>query len=171
MNTDGSTVAWADPDATERQPIMVRNTSERDFTDVPVRLTLDATPDVAADEVSFTDAAAAPLSFEIEHWEPGATSTVWVKLPEVPKFTTPTVWAYFGGGAAGNDPTDVWSGGYALVEHFDDDLAGGQQRQDSTGNATGTLIGGDLVAEVADEGTRGSRFDGSRLEYAGDVGE
>lgn len=170
VSTDGSAVAWADPAATERQPIAVRNDSERDFTDVPVRLTLQDTPDVAVEELAFTDADASPLSFEVEHWEPGAASTVWVKLPALPKFSAPVVWAYFGGGSATNDPTDVWSGGYALVEHFDEDLAAGGSRVDSTGRAVGTLEGAELSTEVSPQATGTSRFDGSRLEYAGDVG-
>ncbi|PYF97292.1 protein of unknown function, partial [Georgenia satyanarayanai] len=170
VSTDGDVVAWADPEATSRQAIEVRNDTRRDFTDAPVRLTIAGTPDVAADELTFTSADGAPLSHEVEHWEPGATSTVWIRLPLLAAESTTSVWAYYGGGDATNDPTDVWSGGYALVEHFTQDTAAGEQRVDSTGQHTGTLVGADLIATPTDGGTLESRFAGSRLQYPGDVG-
>src|SRR5690606_11301095 len=84
--------------------------------------------------------------------------------------STVSVWAYYGGGDATNDPTDVWSGGYALVEHFAQDTASGEERVDSTGRNTGTLVGADLTATATEDGTLASRFSGSRLQYPGDVG-
>jgi len=168
--TDGSVVGWADPEATSRQAITVRNDTRRDFTDAPVRLTIEDTPAVTAEELTLTSDDGAPLSHEVEHWAPGETSTVWVRLPHVAAESTTSLWAYYGGGNPGNDPADVWRGGYALVEHLAQDTASGEQRVDSTGQHTATLVGADLTAAPTAQGTLASDFAGSRLQYPGDVG-
>ncbi|WP_210649044.1 metallophosphoesterase [Nocardioides sp. SYSU D00065] len=172
---DGSEVAWADPAATSRQPITVRNDQRRALEDVPVRLAITDTPDVDAATLAITTSRSVPLSFEVETWQPGGTSVVWVKLPELAKVSQQIVWAYFGGtGAADNDPADVWSDEFELVEHFAADTEAGGTRPDSSGTTTGTLVGEPLAGEVADgrglPGGMVSRFSGSRLQYGGNLG-
>lgn len=169
VSTDGSVVAWAKADAESRQAITVRNDARTELTDVPVQLRITDTPDTAADSLAFFDAAGAPVPYEIETWNPGATSVVWVAASRLPAQSATTLWAYFGGDETRNDPAEVWND-YALVEHFADDTAAGQERVDSTGTATGRLIGADLSTSTSDRGTSEARFEGSRLEYRGDIG-
>ncbi|MCT2581834.1 metallophosphoesterase [Actinophytocola gossypii] len=170
VTTDGSAIAWADAEAEFRQPITVNNDTRGDLTDTPVRVTLDATPDVAADQLTVAGENGAPLSHEVETWRPGGTSVLWVKLPALPARSATTVWAYFGGGDDTNDPADVWSDGYALVEHLDTASEGGDRVPDSTGRHTGTVIGGRLETTTTGAGTTGSVFGDARIQYPGDVG-
>lgn len=170
VSTDGSTIAWADDEATARQPITVQNTTRSDFTDAPVRVTLTDTPDTAAESLAVFDANGVPLSFEIEHWEQNGTSVLWVKMPAVPAEAASVIWAYFGGGNSANDPTQVWSGGYSLVEHLAEASEGGETRVDSTGTQAGTVVGEALTTVESTNGTTAADFGQSRIEYPGDVG-
>src|SRR5690606_16974435 len=79
------------------------------------------------------------------------------------------LWAYFGGAAVDNDPSDVWSNHYLLGEHFDEDIAAGARHVDSTGRATGELIGADLSSTVTDQGAA-AKSDGSRHQYPDNIG-
>ncbi|MBF8184562.1 DUF2341 domain-containing protein [Nonomuraea sp. K274] len=170
VSTDGKTVAWADPDATARQVVTVRNDTASDFTGTPVQLRIPSAPGVERDELAFFAADGAPLPFEVETWQPGSTSTVWVRVPSLPAASAQQVWAYFGGGAPGNDPTAVWGEAYSLVEHFGGGTASGERRTDSTGRRAGLVVGDDLATGASERGTGQARFEGSRLQYPGDVG-
>ncbi|WP_244930848.1 DUF2341 domain-containing protein [Nocardioides sp. W7] len=170
VSADGSVVAWADPAASTRQQVTVRNTTRTPFSDVPVQVRLTDTANVTSDQLAFFGADGAPLPFEVETWQPGGTSVVWVKVPALAKQSATVLWAYFGGGSATNDPAAVWSDGYSLVDHMTGQTTGGGQRPDSTGLATGTLRGGALAASVSSRGTSETRFDASRLEYPGNIG-
>ncbi|WP_129783356.1 DUF2341 domain-containing protein [Promicromonospora panici] len=170
VSTNGKVMAWADASATARQAITVRNDTGSDLMGTPVQLRIPGTPDVGRDELSFFGADGAPLPFEVETWAPGGTSAVWVRVPSLPAGGARPVWAYFGGGAAANDPTAVWGEQYSLVEHFGSDAASGDDRTDSTGRQTGLVVGDDLTAEASERGTGQARFAGSRLQYPGDVG-
>jgi len=172
---DGSEVAWADAEAVTRQSIEVRNEQRRSLEDVPVRLSITDTPDVTPSSFALTTSRSVPISFEVETWNVGGTSVIWAKLPSLPKQSTQTLWAYFGGtGAPNNDPEDVWSNQFELVEHFASTLESGEAKVDSTGKATGTVVGDGLVASVADTerlaGSGVTRFDNSRLQYAQNFG-
>lgn len=170
VSPDGSMVAWAKADADSRQPITVRNDTRSAFTEVPVQVRITATPDVAAESLAFFSDAGVPLSHEVETWNPGGDSVVWVKLPDLAPQSASVVWAYFGGAGTANDATRVWSEGYSLVEHFAGDLAAGSQRTDSTGDAVGAVVGADVASSTSSRGTGQARFEGSRIEYAGDIG-
>ncbi|TDE29540.1 DUF2341 domain-containing protein [Nonomuraea mesophila] len=170
VSTDGRTVAWADPEASARQAVTVRNDTASDFTGTPVQLRIPSAPDVERDELSFFAADGAPLPFEVETWQPGGTSAVWVRMPSLPARSARQVWAYFGGGAPGNDPTVVWGEAYSLVEHFGGDTASGERRTDSTGRHAGLVVGDGLTTALSERGTGQTRFARSRLQYPGDVG-
>ncbi|MEE6281715.1 metallophosphoesterase [Georgenia sp. MJ170] len=170
VSTDGSTLAWADGAATERQPITVRNTTRSDFTGAPVQVRLADTPDVAADALAVLGTDGAPLAYEVERWQPGETSVLWIKLPQLAAGSATTVWAYYGGSGAGNDPTQVWGEDYALVEHLATPSEAGEARTDSTGTQTGTVVGDGLDTVESSLGTMATDFGGARIEYPGDVG-
>jgi uncharacterized repeat protein (TIGR02543 family) len=172
---DGSEVAWADPGATQRELITVTNDQRRTLTDVPVRLQVEDTPDVTADAFAvFTDRSV-PVPFEVETWQPGGTSVVWVRLDTLSKRESQVVWAYFGGlGSPGNDPRDVWAEEFELVEHFNADIAVGEARTDATGKVAGTLVGSELESDTnsssALPASGSARFVSSRLQYGGNIG-
>ncbi|WP_244931177.1 metallophosphoesterase [Nocardioides sp. W7] len=174
-SADGSEIAWADQGATYRQPVTVTNDQRRTLTDVPVRLEIDDTPDVGAETFALFTERSVPLPVEVETWQPGGTSVVWARLDQLTRQDSQVVWAYFGGlGSPDNDPRDVWSEDFDLVEHFATDVAAGEALTDSTGKVTGTLVGSALDA-VTDSGSAlpgsGSvRFDASRLQYDGNIG-
>jgi uncharacterized repeat protein (TIGR02543 family) len=171
---DGSEVAWADAGATQRQPITISNDQRRSLTDVPVRLLVEDTPDVEAGTFGLYTDRSVPLPFEVETWQPGGTSVVWARVDELARLDSQVVWAYFGGlGAPDNDPREVWSGGFELVEHFAADVEAGASRTDSTGRVTGTLVGSSLETVYdSPSGLPGGgsvRFDASRLQYDGNI--
>lgn len=173
---DDETVAWADPEATVRQPITVTNDQRRDLSDVPVRLAIENTPDVPQSTFALTTSRSVPVSFEIETWVPGGTSVVWAKVDDLSKRGTQMLWAYFGGrGATTNDPRDVWSKDFTFVEHFANNVGSGSTLVDSTGRETGTLVGADLVSSIdSAAGLRGGgsvAFANSRLQYATTIGD
>lgn len=169
VSTDGSVVAWAKADAEQRQAITVRNDTRSTFEGSPVQLRIENTPDVDPDTLALFTADSAPLPHEVETWQIGGTSTVWVKAAQLPAESATVLWAYFGGSDTPNDPTRVWEADYALVEHFGSDIAAGEHI-DSTGAAAGTLVGADLATSVSDRGTGQTRFEASRLQYPGDIG-
>jgi hypothetical protein len=167
----GLVAAWADPLATSRQKITVRNDTKMAFTDAPVRVMFASAPNVEAHQIAFFTPAGAPLPFEIETWERGQPSTVWVKAPSLPKRSTSIIWAYFGGGpAAANDPKAVWSDGYSLVDHMNVSTTSGATRPDSTGKAAGRLRGSALATTSSSRGIAETRFSGGRIEYPGNIG-
>ncbi|MEZ4238564.1 MAG: DUF2341 domain-containing protein [Myxococcota bacterium] len=79
-------------------------------------------------DLRFVDADGAVLPYQIESWDEGGRSTVWVRLPHLePGAADPHLWLYFGAEvAAADDPGAVWDG-YTAVWHLGDDLT------DSTG--------------------------------------
>lgn len=174
-SADGSEVAWADAGATQRQPVTVTNDQRRDLAEVPVRLQVADTPDVAAETLALFTERGVPVPFEVETWQPGGTSVVWARLDALPKLSSQVVWAYFGGlGSPENDPREVWGEDFELVEHFATDVAAGEARTDSTGQVSGTLVGAELDAVTGSAsalpGSGSVRFDASRLQYGGNIG-
>lgn len=167
--TDGSEIAWFAEDAQRRQALTVRNESNKDFENAPVRLEIENTPDVERDQLTFVTEDGTVLSHEVESWNPGSSSIVWVKLPLIEAEAVTSLWAYYGGTGQGENPADVW-GSYALVDHMMEPLASGETRTDSTGRHEGTLLGGDLTVSTGDDGRVETRFAGSSLEYPGTIG-
>ena len=168
-STDGEEIAWAVDDAAERRAVTVRNDTDTALADVPVKVQIEDTPDVDADEIGFTGLNGAPLPYEVEAWEPGGESSAWVRIEDVPAHGASTVWGYFGTQELPAAPQKVWEGDYALVEHFAEDVEEGGTLTDSTGRGEGTAVGGDLTAEVEAGDGRAALGD-VRLQYPGDIG-
>jgi hypothetical protein len=141
-----------------------------DLVDVPVlvlltpqRIDYDAARADAADLRFVAADESTLLPYEIERWQPGGTSVVWVKVPSIaPGENAGHFTMYYGSSDASSqeDPAEVWSNGYLAVWHLDD-------LQDALGNraleSTGT--------QVVDGRIGGARlFDGSstRMVVAGD---
>lgn len=168
-STDGAQIAWAVDDASERRAVTVRNDTDTARTDVPVKVRIENTPDVEADEFGVTGLNGAPLPHEVEAWDPGGESTVWVRIQDVPAHGAATVWGYFGTHELPATPQKVWESDYALVEHFADSVEEGGDLTDSTGRGEGKVVGGDLTTEVEAGDGRAALGD-TRIQYPGDVG-
>jgi hypothetical protein len=100
--------------------------STTDLVDIPLPIRLDpsrvdyaevADPSI---DVRFHDPVSdADLPFEVEEWNPGGTSTLWVKVPRIPARTSDTrILMYYGELAhgMGQDPAALWRD-YRLVNH------------------------------------------------------
>jgi len=165
---DGAQIAWAAPDADARQAVTVRNDTASAFEDVPVRVDLARTPDAAPDALGFFTLEGESLPYEVETWNPGGASTVWVRADAIPAHEATTLWAYYGTQEGADDPAAVWAEDYALVEHFATSAEAGDTIEDSTGAHAGEVVGGGLEATSEGDGT--AQLGGARLQYRGDVG-
>jgi cysteine-rich repeat protein len=88
------------------------------------------------------------IPYEIESWNPGATSYVWVRMPLIRADGTATtpdrVWMYYGGASGTTAPTEVWSDGFQTVWHLSEQPSGAvDEIRDSTDNdRRGQTMGG-----------------------------
>ncbi len=92
-------------------PLMVRlNASRINYSDVKA----------AGADIRFADSAGNPLSFEIERWDTGGDSILWVKVPSIAALSSPTIYLYYGNSAAsdGQSVAAVWSNSFKGVYHF-----------------------------------------------------
>jgi biopolymer transport protein ExbB len=64
------------------------------------------------------------LAYEIDTWQMGGTSLVWVKVPTIAVGSGAAMHMFYGNPSApsGEDPTAVWSNGFAAVWHLRGDL-------------------------------------------------
>jgi hypothetical protein len=123
------------------------------LTDFPVLVSLASDTDLAADaqadfdDILFTAAdGTTKLSHEIEKYnETTGELVAWVKVPTVSSSADTVFYMYYGNASATNqqDPTGVWSNGYAGVWHLKEDPSGtAPQMNDSTSNTIhGTSVG------------------------------
>jgi hypothetical protein len=85
-----------------------------------------------------------PLAYEIEAWDPGGRSTVWVLVPELQ--STDAIYMYWGNADAppGQASGAVWSVGFGGVYHLADDPEGaaGYYRDSSPGDRHAIPEGG-----------------------------
>jgi len=103
----------------------------------PARIDYD---DLSADgrDLGFTTEAMEPLDFEIEEWNPGGTTRIWVRLPYAPGGGTARIWMYYSslGQSPTQNPAGVWRNGYAAVWHLGESGGfAGCVIRDSTGNS------------------------------------
>ena len=147
------------PDFQFRQPLQLALVEDGELTDVPVLVTL--TPDVFdyeavrndGDDIRFTDLAGNPLVYEVEVWDPGGTSILWVKLRRLGPGDE-SIWLYYGEPDA-DPPTggrEVWSR-YQAVYHL-----GGGGADSSAGMNDGALTGTETAPGWIDGGRL---FDGN----------
>src|SRR5690606_21048134 len=72
-----------------------------------------------AGDLLFTDAAGAALPHEIETWNPGGESIVWVRVPALEEGASTSIWMYYGSDTATGmeDEEAVWTS-YRAVYHL-----------------------------------------------------
>jgi glucose/arabinose dehydrogenase len=106
-------------------------------------------------DLRFTDGSGALLAHEIEVWNPGGVSSIWVKLPVLaPSVAGQSIYLYYAHPSAtdGQNRAAVWSNGYRGVWHLGAELA------DSSGNGNhGASFG---AAEVPGAVGGARAFDG-----------
>jgi glucose/arabinose dehydrogenase len=148
---------WLDGDWTKRRRIAIDNSAQPGALDeFPVLVLLDSTridydsTEPGGADLRFTDGDGELLSHEIEEWNPGGVSVVWVKVPHVDAGSaTGSIWMYYGnpGAPDDQDPAGVWSNGYVGVWHLSDGAAdstqfGNHGTEHGTTPAPGALAGG-----------------------------
>ena len=117
--------------------------SSEDLTNFPVLVQLTSsnfsynnTSSVGAD-IRFTDSNGTTLlDYEIEDWNQGATSTVWVEVPQVNATSSSDyIYMYYGNSSAsdGQDIEGTWDSNFVMVQHLQE-TGSNPQVVDSTSN-------------------------------------
>ena len=130
---------WFDAAWKERRRLTFDNAPhDEDLVDFPVLVALDPSrvdyerAGPGGEALRFVDADGAVLAHEIERWQPGGTSHVWVRVPQVDASSDADfIWMYADrpGAPDGQDPAGVWAAPYRGVWHMSGDF------DDATGNA------------------------------------
>lgn len=120
----------------------------------PGRIDYAQTSDQGAD-LRFVESDGTLLPYEIESWNPGGISIIWVRVPQIDGSSdSDSIWLYYGNPAAadGQDPEGVWDATFAGVWHFNGDFL------DATANLNdGTNFG---TTGVAGQFAGARSFDG-----------
>jgi glucose/arabinose dehydrogenase len=124
---------WYDPAWPYRRALGIDSRAQASaLTNIPVLVTLTparidyARTQTGGRDLRFTDSHGQVLSHEIESWNPGGTSLVWVRVPVLqPASNDNRIYVYYGNPTAidAQRPTEVWSNGYVGVWHLGASLA------------------------------------------------
>jgi len=147
--TLATAAGWWDANWDYRRTIAIDNPTSSALTDFPLRIRLDATFDYSkakadGSDLRFIDAdGVTQLAYQIESWNPGGDSFVWVKVPNV-ALGSDSITMYYGNAAAASpgSGTAVWSDGYRAVYQFGSDPGAGGPVPDLTGNGLDGLNAG-----------------------------
>lgn len=91
----------------------------------------------SGEDIGFFDTSGRELPFEVETWEPGGESRLWVRIPEVgADGSSERIWLYFGsrGKRGRRDENSVWDAGFAGVWHISPGERATGLFRDSSGN-------------------------------------
>ena len=141
---------WWDSNWNRRIRLTINNAGQAEnLTNFPLLVTLNTSrftytdASANASDLRFIDAAGNQLPHEIETWNPGGTSYVWVRVPSIAASSaTGYIFLYYGNASAAStaNPAALWSG-YGAVWHLNG------QASDSTANGNnGTQSGTTTVA-------------------------
>ena len=160
--TDGGVADWWDSGWEKRVQLSFSNIDQsEDLINFPILVRLDAgridysLTSAQGEDLRFVDADGSLLAYEIESWNPGDTSIVWVQVPRIDANSdSDFIWLYYGNPAAaeGQDPPAVWDATFAGVWHFNGDLL------DATANMNDGTNFGSTAESGQFAGARG--FDG-----------
>ena len=146
-----------------------------DLTEFPIMVKLEdgvnidyANTNDDGSDIRFVDTNGTELSYEIELWDEGRDSAVWVKVPQIDVGDTDYIYMYYGNDTAedNQDVNDVWTGGFAAVWHLGEEGDGtAGEFVDSTGLGSDGIGGGGTSSYIPTQidGFSGyaQRFDGS----------
>lgn len=142
---------WYDANKTSRRRVIIDNRAQSEtLAGFQLMVRLDSSrmdyteAESDGSDLSFVDAGnESELYYEIEAWNPGDESIVWVRVPEVTASGYDYIWMYYGGGAqpgyAYRSAADVWSD-YEVVYHLGE-ITGADEVTDSAGTSDGTVNG------------------------------
>jgi len=155
------TPAWA-----YRRDLTFNNAANGALTDFTIMVRLDSTRirySASGADLRFTDATGTtPLDHEIESWDTGGSSYVWVQVPAIPAGSvTTTIRMYYGNPSAtdAQNPTGTWDGSYEGVWHL-------KTAADATGKNASTNVGA-----TARTGVIGPALDFSGTDQYVDTGD
>ena len=164
---------WYDGDWQFRKKITIDHTKvPSDQSGFPVLISI-ADVDLSAeaqhdsDDIIFTDSTGMtllPHEIEIYTWNSG-TLVAWVRIPTLSSVTDTVIYMYYGnsGAASLQDPTGVWSNGYAAVWHLGE--ATGATRLDSTNNNNDLTQNNGPIAMAASKIGNGADFVRASAQY------
>jgi hypothetical protein len=167
---------WDEAWSSRRQLTFNNGAQSEDLLNFPVlvrlnndRINYGRTQDNGSD-LRFVDAAGNVLSHEIEQWNEGGESLVWVKVARINGgSTSDAIWMYYGNDFTtdGQDAQDVWEAGYLGVWHLSEISSGTHADSSASGNDAGRSGN---VYEAAGAVNGAQRFDGND-DYidAGDI--
>ena len=155
LNDDNYTVAqdttldidWWDTGWSSRRLLTFDNLNQaEDLTNFPVLVKLDssrityAQTQANGEDLRFFDENGTALAYDIEDWNPGGDSFVWVRVPIIDgSSNSDSIWMYYGNNTAppGENAEAVWSGDYRGVWHLNEDPtpSGGDEMTDSTAHS------------------------------------
>jgi MYXO-CTERM domain-containing protein len=161
---------WWDPAWPYRAQLKLDNTGRaEDLVDFPVLVVLDegvtfshALAAPGGDDLRFVEALGEPLAYDIDGWDVGGRTQVWVRVPRIAAGEVHRLWMYFGNGsgvAAGEDAAGTWTSDYVAVWHLDGlgDATGAHPLVDVNTDPTAGILGtaldfdGNDHLEVPDE--------------------
>ena len=161
VNEDGSLTVGAQTWQYRRALSFNNLTRDDNLINFPVLVKLDSSRiDYSAMQANgadlrFYDPDGAALTYEIESWNPGGTSYVWVKVPQIDASSNSDfIWMAYGNPVAADaqNPAAVWSNGYNGYWHLNGDVV------DSTGLNTASDSG---TIAIAGESAQGRDFNGT----------
>ncbi len=164
-------VDWWNTNWSNRQQLTFDNLAQSEtLTDFPVLIVLNAgnidyaqTNDGGSD-LRFLAADGTELAYEIEQWNEGGDSSVWVRVPQITANSNADgIWMYYGNAVAtsGENPAGVWDSNFVGVWHLNEEQAG-------TGGTDvykdSTAYGNDGIDRVAVTGQEGQVTDGQEFD-------
>ena len=131
------TPAWA-----KKRKLTIDNTGLGSFASFPLAVILDGTRITYAstrpngEDLRFSDANNTSLAYEIEQWQPGGKSIIWVNVPAIQAGVKTDIFMFYDNPAAtdAQNAPAVWDASYVGVWHLAD-------AHDSTGKLTSTDVG------------------------------
>ena len=145
---------WYDANWQYREKLSFENTTRAEnLVNFPVLVAIDTTKfgvsfysqaQAAGQDLRFVDANGTLLAHEIESWNPGGTSYVWVKVPQIDASSnSDSISMYWGNaGAADNqNGAAVWGNSYAGEWHFNGNVNDSTGLNTTTDNGTTALAG------------------------------
>lgn len=135
-----------------RRPVVFDNSGRGVLTNMPVMVELDPdsieydTTSAGGTDVHFRDLGGNILPHEIESWNPGGVSVLWVKVPSIGAgATSESIWLHYGDSSfiAEQQPAELWSD-YRAVYHMTG--SGDGTVRDSTASGFDGVANGGAVA-------------------------
>ncbi|MBU3964325.1 DUF2341 domain-containing protein [Patescibacteria group bacterium] len=135
---------WFDDGWHYRRKLTFNNASSTEnLANFPVLVSLNssridyANTQNSGQDIRFTDPNGVILKYEIEKWDEAATSTVWVKIPQIDaQSTIDYIYMYYGNPDASDaqDAENVWDSNFKIVQHLQESSTSSSAYIDSTSN-------------------------------------